>query len=174
MRRSCAQCHGGHALFQFGCDGVNFWFPGRAWESEELRDKSCTHAAKDLSNKEETTRMGQAGPVSRKGLVYRLPSRKAFPHLGLCAGRPRMKSAKSCIKLWARGGYQRCSALANGSSHPPLSCLPLRPLRLGVMLLCSFDRGEKPHAKAQSSQSQLINPQESARKGRGFMNQEMD
>ena len=74
--------------------------------SLEGTDKSCVHAAKDLSNTEETTRKGRAGPVSRKRLLYRFASRKAFPHLGLCAERPKTRSAKSCIRLWARGGYQ--------------------------------------------------------------------
>jgi hypothetical protein len=42
---------------------------------------------------------GKRGLYQEKGLLYRLPSRKAFPHLGLCAGKPRMRIAKSCIKL---------------------------------------------------------------------------
>jgi hypothetical protein len=95
MRRSCARDQGGCVLFQFGCNGVK--------SSLEGTDKSCAHAAKYLSNQEETTRKGRAGPVSRKGLLYRFASRKAFPHLGLCAERPKTWSPKSCIKLWPRG-----------------------------------------------------------------------
>ena len=64
IRRSCARSQGGCALFQCGCDGVR--------SSLEGTDKSCAHAAKDLSNQEETTRMGQAGPVS-SGRVFVSP-----------------------------------------------------------------------------------------------------
>jgi len=81
-------------------------FPGRAWEPEELRDKSCAHAAKYLSNKEETTQLGQAAPVSRNRPLYHLPGRKAFPQ----RREPKTRCAKSCIRLWARGGYQALSA----------------------------------------------------------------
>ena len=99
LRRSCARSYGGCDLFQLGCNGVK--------SSVEGPDKSCARAAKDLSNQEETTRKGRALPVSRKGPLYHLPGHKAFPHRGLCAGEPKTRCAKSCIRLWARGGYQR-------------------------------------------------------------------
>jgi hypothetical protein len=110
---------GGYVLFQFGCDGVKSSLEGTVGVPASAGigrppkggtptvDKSCAHAAKDLSNKEETTRKGGRGPVSRKRLLYRFASRKAFPDLGLCAERPTTRRLKSCIRLRARGGYQR-------------------------------------------------------------------
>lgn len=145
-------------LFQFGCNGVK--------SSLEGTDKSCAHAAKDLSNTEETTRKGRTGPVSRKGLLYRFASRKAFPHLALCAERPKTRNPKSCIKLGARGGYQPSSTLADGSSHPLPSCLPWRPPRLCAMLFCSSDLGRSLTPRRKARRVSLSNPQESTRKWR--------
>lgn len=138
--------YGGCVLFQLGCHGVE--------SSVEGQDKSCAHAAKDLSNTEYTTRMGRAGPVSRKRLLYRFASRKAFPQLRLCAERPKTRSPKSCIKLWARGGYQ--SRAQSGAWEPEeVTDKPLSPFAASALWRDAPPARrswKKHHAKAPSSQ----------------------
>lgn len=100
LRRSCARATEGVIFSNLVVMSLE--------SSMDVTDKYCAHDAKDLSNKEETTRNGRAGPVSRKRLLYRFASRKAFPGRGLCAGWKLKRERESCESSSGFGGYQLC------------------------------------------------------------------
>ena len=67
-------------------------------------DKSCADAAKDLSNQEETTRMGQAGPVSRKGTDVSAPEPQSISAPWVVRTAARNKEAEKLYQGLGSGG----------------------------------------------------------------------